>query len=108
MRSKICILVILGGKIDQSDSESEDKEVMECLSRQTSLRRPSVLMSVENNFQDQSSKDEFLNLSSCSSNMSGLCQATNLLSSVKGGKSENGSDDDDDDGKDKIKRIIIN
>ena len=93
-------ITILGGKInDNFDSEPEDNEVMECLSRQESVRRPSVLMSVQNDIQGQTTGDDmFLNISSCSSNMSGLCQATNLLSSVKGGKSEDGSDGDDDDG----------
>lgn len=70
---------------------------MNCLSRQTSTRRQSVLTSVKDTENANAVDDDILlNISNCSSNMSGLCQATTLLSSVKGGKSEDGSDDDVD------------
>ena len=72
---------------------------MDCLSRQTSTRRQSVLTSIKDIGNKNAADDDiFLNISNCSSNLSGLCQATTLLSSVKGGKSEDGSDDDDVDG----------
>ena len=88
-----------GGATNQSDSEEEDKEVMDCLSRQTSTRRQSVLTSLNDIGNTNATNDDtFLNISNCSSNLSGLCQATTLLTSVKGGKSEDGSDDDDVDG----------
>jgi hypothetical protein len=73
---------------------------MDCLSRQTATRRQSVLATVKDIENTNAADDDiFLNISNCSSNLSGLCQATTLLSSVKGGKSEDGSDEDDVDGK---------
>ena len=96
-----------GGTTSNSDSEAEDKEVIDCLSRQTSTRRQSVLTSIKDIENTNTAGDDiFLNISNCSSNLSGLCQATTLLSSVKGGKSEDGSDDDDVDGNTALLYVI--
>ena len=93
-----------GPNIAEERKEDVDEEIVEILSRQTSLRRgpqQPILKDLNEHLSYESqipTSDEYylLNVSQCSSsNLSALCQATALLSEVKGG-TKNGGDGTDD------------